>query len=197
MGPEDLQLAEGVRRRDPAALRRAVQLYLPQLLRAARGAGLEIALAEDTVQNVFEVFLTRAEQFDGRSTVRTWLFGILYHKIHESRRALRKEAREDPIDAAIENRFDTAGSWSRPPQSLEFEVEQKETLAAVEDCLTQVPDRQKEAFLLREVESFTTEEVCKIMDLSRTNLGVMLFRARNRLRECLESKGLGRGRGHP
>ena len=194
MAQEDPQLAEGVRRRDAAALRQAVQLYLPQLLRAARGAGLEAVVAEDTVQNVFEVFLSRAEQFDGRSTVRTWLFGILYRKIHESRRALRRDAQEDPIDEAIESRFDASGSWSRPPEPLESALEQRETLAAVEDCLTEVPERQKEAFLLREVHSFGTEEICKIMDLSRTNLGVMLFRARNRLRECLESKGLGPGR---
>ena len=57
-------------------------------------------------------------------------------------------------------------------------------------CLEDVPERQRVAFTLREVEGFETEEICKILDVSANNLGVLLYRARNRLRECLESKGL-------
>ena len=57
-------------------------------------------------------------------------------------------------------------------------------------CLDEVPDRQRLAFVLREVEGFETEEICNILQVSANNLGVLLFRARNRLRECLESKGM-------
>jgi RNA polymerase sigma-70 factor (ECF subfamily) len=63
----------------------------------------------------------------------------------------------------------------------------------VQDCLETVPRAQRIAFYLREVEEMQTKEICKKMAVSGTNLGVMLFRARNRLRECLEKKGLKKG----
>ena len=59
-------------------------------------------------------------------------------------------------------------------------------------CLEELPGKQRSVFLLREVEGFETPEICKILEVSRTNLGVLLFRARNRLRECLEARGVRR-----
>ena len=60
----------------------------------------------------------------------------------------------------------------------------------IEGCMELLPDAQRFAFVLREVEELSTGEICKILGVTRTNLGVMLYRARNRLRECLESKGV-------
>ena len=78
-------LAAAIRSRDPAAIREVVRAYLPQILRAAAGAGLDGQVAEDVAQSTFLTFLETAHRFEGRSRVRTWLFGILYRKIAETR----------------------------------------------------------------------------------------------------------------
>lgn len=66
----------------------------------------------------------------------------------------------------------------------------REFHGALQSCLDRVPDRQRLAFVLREVEGFETDEICNILEISANNLGVLLYRARNRLRECLEAKGM-------
>ena len=91
----------------------------------------------------------------------------------------------------VEQRFDDAGSWIRPPRPVDAQIYDKQVSEGLDDCLDNVPAKQRMAFILREVEGFTTEEICKILEVTRTNLGVLFHRVRNRLRECLEAKGLG------
>jgi len=172
------------------AIAAVVQSYLPQIHRAARGAGLAPERADDVVQETFKTFVEGAARFEGRSHVRTWLFGILYRKIAEARRGLGRERRFDDIDDVFESRFDERGSWSRPPRAADRALDDKKTRSEISDCLDAAPARQRMAFVLREVEGFATPEICKILDVSDTNLGVMLHRLRNRVRECLESKGI-------
>jgi len=187
---EDPALAERIRRRDPTALRETVRLYLPQILRAARGAGMDPDAAEDLAQAVFVTFIEKAHRFEGRSLVRTWLFGILYRKIAEARRKQGRDAAMDDIDTVFEKRFDAAGSWTRPPRAVDAAAYDGELRREISGCLEQTPEKQRMAFVLREVEDLGSEEICNILDVTRTNLGVLLMRARNRLRECLESKGI-------
>ena len=184
----DPDLAARIRERDREVLAAVVDTYLDQILRAARGAGLNPQLAEEVTQNTFATFIETAGRFEGRSHVRTWLFGILYRKIQETRRAVAKDRHIDDIDEVFEDRFDEKNSWSRPPRDAEDELFSAEARREIDDCLEEVPDRQRMAFVLREVEELPTKEICKILDVSSTNIGVLLFRARNRLRECLESK---------
>ncbi len=89
----------------------------------------------------------------------------------------------------MESRFALDGSWQRPPRPLDRELQDAEIRDAIDECLDLVSTQQRMAFVLRELEGLTTEEICKILDVSRTNLGVLLYRSRNRLRECLETKG--------
>ena len=173
---------------DPAAIRVVVETYLPQILRAARGAGLDQARAEDVTQSTFGTFIERAADFEGRSHVRTWLFGILYRKVAEERRGLERDQKSDNIDDVIETRFKPDGSWRNPPQPLRLYG--AEVRGLIEECLDGLPTAQRMSFVLREIEEMTTDEICKILDVTRTNLGVLLFRGRNRLRECLEGKGV-------
>ena len=183
-------LATAIRERDPEAVREVVHAYLPQILRAAAAAGLEGQLAEDVAQSTFLTFLETAHRFEGRSRVRTWLFGILYRKIAEARRkAGREEATED-IDAVFEQKFDASGSWIQPPRPVDSELYASEVRREIEGCLDTVPRKQRMAFVLREVEELDTEEICKILDVTPTNMGVLMHRVRTRLRECLETKGL-------
>jgi RNA polymerase sigma-70 factor (ECF subfamily) len=183
-------LADGVRREDPETLGKVVEWYLPQILRAARAAGLDPHRAEEVSQATFTTFIEKASTFEGRSKVRTWLFGILYNKIAETRRQLARDYRQDEIDELIELKFDSKGRWSSPPRQVDREVYSREVRRFIEDCLDQVPEKQRMAFVLREIEGLSTEEICKILDVTPTNSGVLLFRVRNRLRECLEAKGI-------
>lgn len=182
----------GIRRRDPAALERVVRDYLAQIVRAGRGAGLDPHQADEVAQATFVTFVETAPRFEGRSTVRTWLFGIFYRKVQEARRGFAKDRRMDDIDEVFEGRFDEAGHWSTPPAMPDASLAGDEVLGQIEECLETTPERQRMAFVLREIEELDTDEICKVLDVTSTNLGVMLFRARNRLRECLESKGIRR-----
>ena len=192
MSIEGPELASGIRAGDPEAQRKVVEVYLPQILRASRAAGLDAAPAEDVAQSTFLTFFEKAATFEGRSQVRTWLFGILYRKIQEARRKGRREKPTDEIEAIVDRRFDERGSWTNPPQDIEQLLEGVEIRDAIDGCLEGIPTRQRMAFVLREVEGLVGEEICKILDVSSTNLGVLIFRARNRLRECLEARGWAR-----
>src|SRR5574340_971195 len=104
-----------LRARDPEALADAVHDHARTLYRAARGMGFGEIESEDLVQDVFTTFLETLDRFEGRSQLRTWLFGILHHKVMERRRASLIEDRTDPIDETFESRFDKSGKWVRPP----------------------------------------------------------------------------------
>jgi RNA polymerase sigma-70 factor, ECF subfamily len=166
-----------IQARDAAAIETVVDAYLEQVLRAARGAGLDATAAEDVAQNTFTTFIEKASRFEGRSRVRTWIFGILYHKISESRRAAGRDRPTDDIDRVVDERFTARGGWRSPPRAADRRLEDQEIGEAIRDCLETVPERQRQAFKLREVDEMSTEEICKILDVSRTNLGVMLFRS--------------------
>lgn len=185
---QDPELAARIRQREPDALAAVVDAYLGQILRASQGAGLSRQQAEDVAQDTFATFIESAPRFEGRSHVRTWVFGILYRKIQEARRGFAKDRRMDDVDQVFESRFDEDGGWSRPPAGPADALFAKEANREITECLDGLPTRQRMAFVLREVEGMTTKEICKILEASVTNVGVMLFRARNRLRECLESQ---------
>lgn len=187
---EDPVRTEGIRSRDSETLQEVVRENLPYLLRTARGAGLTPDRAEDTVQEVFVTFLARAGEFDGRARVRTWLYGILLKKMSRAFEGVRRSQETEEIDEVVESRFTEDGRWARPPRGPDAGGDRERVRAWLDECLEDLPDRRRMAFVLREVEELPTEEVCKVLEVSPNNLGVLLFRARNGLRECLESKGL-------
>ena len=187
---EDPNLAAQVRAGDRTAIQTVVDTYLAQILRAVRGAGLDPEQAEDVTQATFMTFIEVAPHFEGRSSVRTWLFGILYKKIAEARRKRQRDRQMDAIDEAIERRFDASGNWSTPSQPVDTKLHHKEVKTEIFACLDAAPPRQTLAFVLREVEELSTEDICHVLGITRTNLDVMLHRIRNRVRDCLESKGV-------
>jgi RNA polymerase sigma-70 factor (ECF subfamily) len=164
---------------------------LPGLMRSAMAAGLPGDRAEDAVQAALLVFLRRAGDFDGRARVSTWIHGILMRKVLEERRALHRESEGEDIERTMESRFGSDGRWVRRPEGPEEALARGLLRRELTACLDALPDRQRVAFSLREVEGFETEEICNILGVTANNLGVLLFRARNHLRECLESKGIG------
>lgn len=185
----DVELLARLRERDPATLAAIVQEHARPLYRSARALRFSEQDAEDLVQEVFTVFLQTLDRFEGRSQLRTWLFGILHHKMRERRRALRREEMIDSLDPDFEQWFDANGHWKRVPQDLERLFTSREIREAVHDCVSSLPLPQREVFQLREVEDLDSKDICNNLQITVTHLGVLIHRARQRLRQCLEAKG--------
>lgn len=177
-----------LRERKDGALEEVVRTHTGPLLAASFGMGFPQSDAEELVQETFTAFLSALERFEGRSSVRTFLFGILYRKALERRRKDARELATDPIDQVFETRFGFMGMWSTPPKGPEEEVLSKETAKLIGQCLEGLSQSQRTAFYLKEVEKESNSAICNILDVRDTHLRVLLFRARNNLRECLEKK---------
>lgn len=187
---ESPERTAGIRRRDPSTLDQVIREALPGLLRAARATGLPAEAAEDAAHAAILVFLQRAETFDGRARASTWLYGILANKVAETRRAETRDQGVDDIDQVFEARFDASGGWSRPPVGVLEHLTRQDVRRLIATCLEDVPERQRCALILRDVDEVDTDTACKILAVSPNNLGVLLFRARARMRECLETSGV-------
>ena len=181
---------ERIKKGDRSALTELVETFLPQLLRTRRGMGFSHAERVDLSHSVFAAFLEKPERFQGRSHIRTYLFGIFYNLVTEQFREKSKALEHDPIDEVMESRFDAHGKWRKPPVDIERLAFAQEIGQIIQKCLEALPRSQRIAFYLREYEEIKTPEICKKMGITVTNLGVLLYRARNRLRECVERKGL-------
>ncbi len=150
--------------------------------------------AEDAVQETMLAAI-RNNSFDGESSVRTWLTGILKHKIIDLQ---RKQIREQPVsdlidldtsESSMDDFFDKSGHWLDKPQTLEMPdntLEQKQFLAVLDECLSKLPKKLKAIFMLRDVHELENENICKELNITATNAWVMLYRARMGLRKCLE-----------
>jgi RNA polymerase sigma-70 factor, ECF subfamily len=151
--------------------------------------------AEDVVQETFLAALKGYDKFEGRGSERTWLVGILKHKIIDH---FRKSEREDVIDEGPEHLefFQSTGRWAGhwnsghaprdwaiTPEEL---IERSDFWKVFNDCLSPLPRRIASAFTLREVDGLKSEEICNILNINVNNLWVMLHRARLHLRNCLE-----------
>jgi len=151
-------------------------------------------LAEDVVQDTLLAALQGKAGFSGRSTLKTWLTGILKHKIVD---AIRKKGRE-PVTAPLEEEsqlddfdalFDGVGHWANPPANWgdpEAELSRREFFDVVEFCLDKLPPNTARVFMMREVMELDGPEICKELSITSTNLWVILYRARVALRLCLE-----------
>lgn len=177
-----------LRQREEKAIESLVKTYTRELCRAAQGLGFDETSAVELVQSVWATFFEKVNTFEGRSHVRTYIFGILYNKAKELRRDKFKHTTLDPFDQAMGHLFDSTGHWAKPPESPEKFLEATQTTEIIETCLQGLPTNQRMAFYMKEVEGSSTSEICKILQVTATNLGVLLYRAKHRLRDCIESK---------
>lgn len=163
------------------------------LLRGAMAMGFSQADAEELVQESFVAYLKARDRFEGRSSVKTFLFGILYNKGAELSRKKKREAGLEDIEAVFDSHFDGAGHWlATLPKGPEEEALSKELADVIAACAEKLSVEQRTAFYLKEVEGTSPEEVRNVLGVSDTNLRVLLYRARLRLRECLERSWEGR-----
>lgn len=177
---------EKIRTLDRVTLHQLVSDYTTQLRRASLSMGFKSEEADELVQNTWTTFFDVATRFEGRSKVRTFLFGILYNKARELRRDFVKHSHEEWDE--FESRFDDTGHWIKVPTNPEVFAERAQSMVHLEECMDKLPAQQKAAFALREVQELSTEEVSEVMGVSANNLGVLSFRAKANLRECLEKK---------
>lgn len=148
--------------------------------------------AEDAVQEALLAGLGARRRFAGDAAERTWLVGILKHKVADQLRRLQRQqqleapAADDDTDAEA---FAPDGHWRSPVSAWndpERSLEQGQFWEALERCVDTLPPRLGRVFLLKEVDGMSGEEICRALGLSSGNLWVMLSRARRRLRDCLD-----------
>lgn len=159
------------------------------LCRYARSRVRDQATAEDVVQETVLAALRDHERFRDEAAVRTWLIGILRHKIADHWRQLhRREPQKS--DQVIDALFDERGSWRSSPGEWMPDptqlTEDGDFWTVVETCLDGLPPQARSVFTLRVIDGIAGEGVCKALGISATNLWVLLHRARLRLRACLE-----------
>lgn len=158
--------------------------------------------AEDAVQETLLAAVQGSERFSGKSTIKTWLTGILKHKIIDQ---MRRQSREQPLlqgedderseADVVDALFRADGHWQNFPANWGDPgkaLENKKFWETFEMCAKLMPAKTARVFMMREVMELSTEEICKELDITATNCWVMLHRARLSLRECLETKWFGR-----
>ncbi len=175
---------------DMAAQMEAIR---PQLLRFARSQLRNDAWAEDAVSETVLAALEKPQTFGGLSQLKTWLVGILKHKVVDQLRRHTREATvlvSDDGEDLTEDLFIVNGHWRERPQDWgdpEASFSQREFFEVLETCMDRLPPAQGRVFMMREWLELDTEEICKELSITSTNLWVLLHRARMRLRECLQS----------
>jgi RNA polymerase sigma-70 factor (TIGR02943 family) len=171
--------------------------YRDYLMRFARLQMRNETWAEDAVSEAMLAALSKPQSFDNRAQLKTWLIGILKHKILDAFRHHKREVcvldntpdeDADPLDEIsfkADGHFTHApADWGHPEQQLS----NRQFLEVLDACVTKLPAVQGRLFLMREWLELSSEDICKELALTPTNLYVQLHRARLRLRECLEFK---------
>jgi RNA polymerase sigma-70 factor (ECF subfamily) len=204
VAPDDGSVVEALRRGDEGAFTRLVDQYHPSLRRVARLYIANRAVAEEVVQDTWLGVIQGIWAFEGRSSLKTWIFRIL---INRAKTRAAREGRTVPFpgfDAAIEaaeaavapDRFQPLdhptqpGHWTHPPPDLGTSPERwllaQEARQHLESAIAALPEHQRLVLILRDVEGCSTEEVCNALGFQETNTRVLLHRARAKVRAALE-----------
>ncbi len=197
-----MALVRALRAGDEIAFMMLVERYQGQLLRVARMYVASHAVAEEVVQEAWLGVLKGLDAFEGRSSLRTWIFRIL---VNIARTRGQRERRSVPFSSlwaaegeepAVEpERFlpeseRWTGHWADAPSSWETVPEERllssETLAHVGAAIEALPPNQREVIRMRDVLGWSSPEVCNALDISETNQRVLLHRARSKVRRALE-----------
>jgi RNA polymerase sigma-70 factor (ECF subfamily) len=193
---EDEALLARLRAGDEDAFMALVRRHQAGLLRLARTFVASEAIAEEVVQDTWLAALRGLDKFEGRSSLKTWLMQILVNRARSTGvREHRSVAVADAGPVVDRARFDASGAWMSPPQHWVEDSDDRmlaEGLAPrIQMTLDELPPRQREVLLLRDVEGLSSKEVREVLDISEGNQRVLLHRGRSRLRQSLEAE-LGR-----
>jgi RNA polymerase sigma-70 factor (ECF subfamily) len=200
---DDHALVERLRAGDEEAFMDLVARWSPSMLRVARMYVPTQAVAEDVVQETWLGVLNGIDRFEGRSSLRTWVFSILVNRARtrgqRERRtvpfaSLARQEGDEEFAAVDPDRFvgqgDGAGSWAAPPvrwwEEPERALGSSEAVERIEAEIAKLPEMQRLVITMRDVEGMSSEEVRSALDISETNQRVLLHRARAKVRAALE-----------
>jgi RNA polymerase sigma-70 factor (ECF subfamily) len=164
------------------------------LLRYAQLQLRNDSMAEDVVSETLLAILEKPDNFEGRSKLSTYATGILKFKIIDVLRKRGREVHVEPLDEqsvddALDALFAADGHWQEPPpawQQPERALEQSQFFTVMQACVDRLPAKLGRIFMMREWLERETEDICQELGISTSNCGVMLYRARMQLRECLD-----------
>jgi RNA polymerase sigma-70 factor (ECF subfamily) len=187
----DLELVRSLRAGDEGAFVILVQRHNHSLLRIARSFVPNAAVAEEVVQDTWMAVVRGISKFEGRSSLRSWLVGIL---VNRARSTGAREHRSVPVathEAAIDvSRFDEGGHWISPPQHFTQDVEDRMTARqlskSIRSSIEDLPPSQRQVVTLRDIEGLSSKEVCDLLEISAGNQRILLHRGRSHLRNELE-----------
>ncbi|MDH4391612.1 MAG: sigma-70 family RNA polymerase sigma factor [Aquabacterium sp.] len=153
-------------------------------------------MAQDVVSETMLAILEKPDSFEGRSSLRTYATGILKFKIIDLLRQRGREVQIEPadeqsMDDAIDDLFAGDGHWREPPaawQHPERALEQSQFFETLQACVSRLPAKMGRVFMMREWLERETEDICEELQITTTNCGVLLYRARMQLRECLDMR---------
>ncbi len=195
----DLQLLAALRAGDEAVFNALVEQLYSSMVRIAMIYTSNQAVAEDVVQETWIAVLRGLDRFEGRSSLKTWIFTILTNR---AKTRAQREARYVPLELPDENESEPAveserftathhwrvdampGNWEGVPEDRLLSGETQRLILEAIDAL---PPNQREVIRLRDIEDFTSADVCNILNISETNQRVLLHRARSKVRRALES----------
>ena len=200
---EEIRLIAALRAGEESAFMMLVERYQGQLVRVALMYVASHEIAEEVVQETWLGVLKGLERFEGRSSLKTWIFRILTN-IAKTRGV--REARTIPLSALVADeaggdepavdpsRFHSSGedegAWLLPPahwdELPETALSSSETLAVVQNAIAALPPAQRQVIQLRDIDGWSAEEVCNVLELSETNQRVLLHRARSKVRRAIE-----------
>jgi RNA polymerase sigma-70 factor, ECF subfamily len=196
---EDARLVEALRAGDESAFMQLVQDWGPAMLRVARMYVSSRAVAEEVVQEAWVGVLNGIDRFEGRSSLKTWVFRIL---TNTAKTRAAREGRSVPFSALAPEGEDVVdpdrflgddsrfpGHWGAPPRRWEGPEGQLlagETLEVIEREIAALPAAQAAVITMRDVEGLDAEEVCNALEITETNQRVLLHRARSKVRRALE-----------
>ena len=197
--PEDSELA-ALRAGDEAAFQALVQRYHGPLMRVAMGYVRDRSTAEDVVQETWLTCLRSLDRFEGRSSLKTWIFGIALNVARARRRKdsrllpfaslFKRDDSESSAPTVDPRRFAADGMWRTPPDDWsnvpESHVLSRETLDRVRSAIDRLPPRQREVIILRDVAGFDAQAVSTVLAITPENQRVRLHRARAAVRKVLE-----------
>jgi len=188
----DVELLSRLRNGDEEAFVMLVGRYQQPMLRLARAFVPSQAVAEEAVQDTWLGVVRGIERFEERSSFKTWLFRIL---VNRARSAGSREHPSAPIESlhtVDPARFDAHGQWADPlepwPEESDDRLEAATWLPILKSALDDLPSRQRQVVMLRDVEGLSNDEVCGVLGISGGNQRILLHRGRTRLREILEAE---------